>query len=339
MTGEINNTEQIYEWFKSKLGERLAVIGLLKVLAITSAKLPFPRLNVTHSAPSGHFKTKTSTMAAQFFPKNWTMNLKSDFTIHRLYEKTKTKEGTANINKKCLLINDGTLLFSSKGERTKQRLINGLAELMTDGEYEYGDFQRVFSIKGQITIITNITTKSYTRNLDRLFGNTFDERCLTVHLELTPAELDMVNFSSGFRPPYIDKLSISRWKVDHEITIPKRFEKRIRLDASEFSWRSVKGYPRTKSIVNSIIRANSMVNNRAEICKDDFWIIDKTKDYLINPLQANKPRIVQMLRNKQSISDICRALNMDYETYNPYVYKVLREAKEKGLLGDNYGNS
>lgn len=333
MTKQNSVTEKIYDSFKSKLGERIATIGVLKVLAIASAQLPFPRLNIIHSAPSGHFKTLTSTLASQFFPSSCIMDLKSDFTIHSLYNKAKGHDGKAKINNKCLLINDGTLLFSSKSERTKQRLINGLAELMTDGKYEYADFQRAFWIKGKITTIINITTKSYTRNLDQLFGNTFDERCLTVHLELSPSEFDAVNYSSLFRSPiYNTGWLISRWKVDHEITIPPRFEDRIRLDSAEFSWKSVKGYSRSKSIIKAIISANCMVNNRRETREEDFWIVDKAKDYLINPLQPNKPRIVQMLRNKQSIADICKALNMDYETYNPYVYKVLRESKERGLL-------
>jgi hypothetical protein len=318
-------TKQIYNWFRDTVGQKIAVIGLLKVLSIASAKLTFPRLNLIHSAPSGHLKTWTSNTASRFFSKSWTLPLKSDFTIHRLYEKTK-----GNVDRKCLIVNDATLLFSSKSEKTKQRLVNGLAEIMTDNEYEYGDFQRCFTIKGQISIILNITTESYNQNLKRLLGNTFDERCLTVHSELSLDEqkrLSTIRLGSDYT--YILSSFPSR-KV--EISIPQHFENKIFLCASEYSWKSLKGFPRTQSIIRAMLRSSAFLNGRTEVNKEDFWIIEKTGEYLINPLQPNKPMIVQMLRNKQSIIDICRSLGKDYESYNSYVYRVMKEAIGKGLI-------
>ena len=292
MSSQITN--QVYESIKEIAGHKVAIRGLLKVETILSAKLDFPRLFFIDCAPSGHLKTWTSEKASLFFPKSWTLPLRSDFTIHRLFEKTK-----GNVNKKCLMVNDATLLFSSKSEKTKQRLVNGLAELMTDKEYEYGDFQRCFIIKGQISTIFNLTTKSYNRNSENLLGNTFDERCLTLHSELSQKEFDAIDFSTN-RPnsnDIIDISSISGRKVD--VTIPEKFEKDIRLYASEYSWRSVKGYPRTQATVRAILRANAFLNDRTEVCKNDFWIVEQAKQFLINPLQPNKPRIIQLL-TKQS---------------------------------------
>lgn len=328
---EIETTKQVCELIKNRAGRVVAIRVALKVLTIVCAKLSFPRLNLIDSAPSGHLKTWTSNMACRFFPPSWTLSLKSDFTLHGLYEDTK-----GNLNGKCLQINDGTLLFSSKAERTKQRLINGLAEWMTDEIYKYRDWNRTFIIHGRGTVSLNLTTESYNQNLKRLLGNTFDERCLTVHSELSQKEFDLIEFSTNRRGSEhtglypIGVLSKPSRKVD--VTIPEQFEKTIRLDASEYSWRSVKGYPRSQATIRAMLRANAFLNGRTEVCKDDFWIVEQAKELLINPLQPNKPRIVQMLRNRQSVADICKALNKDYESYNSYVYRVLNEAKGKGLL-------
>lgn len=229
---------------------------------------------------------------------------------------------------------------------------------MTDGEYKYGDFSRHFIIKGQISVILNITTESYNQNLKNLLGNTFDERCLTLHNELSQEEFNKVDFSTGFsvyggysiahRYPVekfdiikvpsipsrnveiIDISSIPSRKVD--VTIPTEFEEKIQFEASEYSWKTVKGYPRTTATIKAMLRANAFFNGRIEVCKSDFFVVDMVKNYLINPLQPNKPRIIQMLRNKQTVSDICKVLEKDYEKYNAYVYRVLNDAKAKGLL-------
>jgi hypothetical protein len=81
-----------------------------------------------------------------------------------------------------------------------------------------------------------------------------------------------------------------------------------------------------------MLRANAFLNERTEVCESDFSVVEMAKNYLINPMQLNKPRIIQMLRNKQTVSDICKVLEKDYEKYNAYVYRVLNDAKAKGLL-------
>jgi hypothetical protein len=326
-------TRLILEAINKIAGQKIADITYLKCLSIASAKLSFPHLNIIHCSPSGHFKTWSSKKASEIMPKKWSLPLKSDFTIHSLYEENKTKEGIANVNGKCFLINDATLLFSSKGKQTKQRLVNGLAELMTDEEYKYGDFSRHFIIKGQISVILNITTESYNQNLKNLLGNTFDERCLTLHSELSQKEFNKIKFHysqeiSGI--PYTIYATDSLKKV--EITIPTKFEEKIQFEASEYSWKSVKGYPRNTATIKALLRANAFLNGRIEVCESDFFVVDMAKNYLINPLQPNKPRIIQMLRNNQTVSEICKALDKDYDGYKSYVYRCLNDAKAKGLL-------
>jgi hypothetical protein len=91
---------------------------------------------------------------------------------------------------KCLFVNDGTTLLASKSHRTKQRLLGGLSELLSDKAYTYQDFREVSPLKGQVTMIMNITSEAYENYKDRLFGLTFSERFLTVHYVMTKQEKD-----------------------------------------------------------------------------------------------------------------------------------------------------
>jgi hypothetical protein len=331
-------TDQIFEGYDNVFGQSTATIGTLKVLSIASARLPYPRLFIIHSAPSGHLKTWTSKTASSLFPKSWILDLKSDFTIHNLYEQNKKKDGSASVDKKCLMINDATLLFSSKAEKTKERLVNGLAELMTDGVYHYGDFGHDFTIKGDISVVMNLTTKSYTRHLESLLGNTFDERCLTLHTELSSKEQNKLSISTlpqeigkGIKYTELDTL----WKSGKapSITIPAHLQKLIQVHAWKYTYLGLKGFPRTQATINAIVRASAFVNGRAEVCREDFEIVKKAKDYLVNPLQPNRPRIVSMLKNKVGVAEICRILGKDFDKYKTYVYRVRDDAKLKGLLG------
>jgi hypothetical protein len=109
--------------------------------------------------------------------------MKSDFTMPSLRRlKYDIESG------KCLFVNDGTTLLASKSQRTKDRLVGGLSELLSDGSYTYRDFGRKFTLEGNVTMIVNITSEAYQSYKDRLFGLTFSERFLTVHYVLTEAE-------------------------------------------------------------------------------------------------------------------------------------------------------
>jgi hypothetical protein len=93
-------------------------------------------------------------------------------------------------NGKCFFVNDGTTLLASKSHRTKERLLGGLAELLSDKAYTYQDFQELSQLKGQVTMVMNITSEAYENYKDRMFGLTFSERFLTVHFVMTREEKD-----------------------------------------------------------------------------------------------------------------------------------------------------
>lgn len=336
-TQEQTKTKRFYEVTTKMLGQKLADITYIKCLSIASAKLSFPRLNIINAMPSGTGKTLSSEIATAIMPKNWSLPLKSDFTIFGLYEQTKIKEGTASINCKCLMVNDATLWLSAQAPRSKQRSINGIAELMTESLYKYACWNKTFIIKGQITVILNITIDSYNRNLKLLLGDTFDERALTVFAELTKEEFKAINHKeSSITLLDIDSHSlymcIARSSRKVELSIPIEFEPKIELEADQYRYKSLKGYPRTQATVRALLMANAFFNDRVKVCESDFYAVETAKKYLVNPMQKNKPVIIEMLRNKSSVAEICSVLGKDYEKYDSYVYRVLNEAKAKGLL-------
>ena len=135
------------------------------------------------------------------FSKNKLVYLGSDFTIHSL-----EKDYREGLDKKCLLINDLALLLGSKAERTRQRLVNALAELYSEGVYIYRDWQKTFKIKGRFSLLANITRYMFYRNRGGLLGNTFLDRCLVVYYRLTDQEMSRGNLEREER----NKLKIKK---------------------------------------------------------------------------------------------------------------------------------
>ena len=118
-----------------------------------------------------------------FDEKLW-IDLKSDFTMNSLFA---YKEEIAQ--SKALFINDATTLFASKSQRSKDRLIGGLSELISDGSYTYQDYKQKCTLQGNVTTVMNLTSESFKTYKDRLFERlTFSERVLRVHHILSNQE-------------------------------------------------------------------------------------------------------------------------------------------------------
>ena len=199
MSNESPVTEKILNYMKEKYSPIIAPIAVLKACSIISSKFPkYPRLNIMCIAPSRQFKTQTSNEMQNIFPKTFYINTGSDFTIHGFKKRYGKK-----INKKCIMINDGTLLFTSKSQKGKDRLINALAELLADGIYRYSDNFRSWDLTGNISCIMNITLESYMRNKQIFSESTLTERFITVfymipmHEQIKYAEKKEENISCG----------------------------------------------------------------------------------------------------------------------------------------------
>jgi hypothetical protein len=138
---EENNSpvsQELLEHFSKKFGPRIAPLVLLKSLPPISSKLERPRVSVLHVGPSRALKSFTSSEVMSIFSEEFWIDLRSDFTMNSLRRyKDELKTG------KCLFVNDGTTLFASKGQRTKDRLVGGLGELIADEVYTYQDYGKL----------------------------------------------------------------------------------------------------------------------------------------------------------------------------------------------------
>ncbi len=328
MFSESPVSKSIWKYFNDKYGQMTAPIGLAKACSIVSPKTNSRYTsNVFVVAPTRQFKSITSLDASQFFPKNQCIRIGSDFTMHDIVEHYKDK-----IDKRCMLINDGTLLLTSKSRRTRDRLINGIAELLADGRYRYGDRLSQLEMEGRVSVIMNMTSEMYEHNKNDLLGSTFLERFITLF----------------YLMPIREQRDFLKNKESRRKMRPKTFKKRLKKpkksvifgdfyaiftqiseDLAILSGKSLFG---TDDQIKAIAVAHAYLNGRSEICQDDVDFITSLRQYYNNPFAPNEHKIIQFAKEGRSQKDICLLLNMSPEKYRPYVSRVIKTAKLRGLL-------
>lgn len=326
MFEESPNSKLVWDYFNRKYGQMIAPIGLVKVCSILSACLKTRyTFNAFVVAPTRQFKSITSIDASSFLPKSMYLHLGSDFTIHSL-----EKHYGKVINKKCLIINDGTLLLSSKSKRTKDRLVNGLAELLSEGIYKYGERTTPeILLEGRVSILMNMTSESYEQYKDDLLGKTFTERFLTFFYGMPIAEqrhfisekLERMKISNS------KKLKISRKKADFGLFLP------IFQDISErFSVLACQAFMGVDDQVKTLAEAHCCLNGREKICQDDVDIFSVITPYMNNPFAPNEHKIIGFAKQGRSQKDICLLLNKTSKGYKSYVSDVIKKARLRGIV-------
>jgi len=322
------NSLKILEFFSRNYGQLIAPVGLFKACAVVSAKLPWPRLSILNVAPTRQFKSVTSNLIGKMFPASYSIHVGSDFTIHSLYKETK-----GDVDKKCLFINDGTLLLTSKSKRGKDRLINALAEIISDGKYHYGDFKTSFDIKGHCTVAMNMTLEAFSRYENSLLSNTFLERFLTVFHNMPRKEqhnyYDMrEERNENASKVFPRKLRVKPLKVENVGEYKKAF---IEF-GKDYSVLSIRSFLGCVDQVEALAVSHAVLNGRSRLCEDDMEVVRLAREYLSNPLSPNRSRIVVLYQQGRSQRDICLLLNRDYNKYRPYVSKVLKAARLRGVV-------
>jgi len=335
LSDKSKNSKSILRYFEKKYCKSLSVIGLLKCCSVMSALFKDkPRLSLCMIAPTRQFKSRTNEEIKNIFSPKYFIDLGSDFTIHSLYQQYgKAKTGKMSINKRCLMINDGTLLLSSKAKKTKDRLINGLAELLSEGQYLYSDNLSAWTLKGEVSIIINMTLESYCRNKNDLLNNTFLERFLTVYYEL--GEKDIENFLINKRARcmiHYDDKKLAKLK-DYELNEDLgKYGEKITKYSKKFSFLSYRSILGTHDIVEALLKSHACLNERHFLHDDDFKFLDMIVPYLIDLTATNQHIIVRMANNGLSQKEICENLGKDSTTYQSYVSKVIKTAKLRGIL-------
>jgi hypothetical protein len=319
-------TRRLLEYFSGKFGKPLAAIALLKCCAVVSCKLDWPRLSVLHVAPTRALKSSTSLEVMRIFSREFWLDLQSDFTMNSLHRyKTELEKG------KCLFVNDGTTLFASKSQRTKDRLVGGLSELLSDESYTYQDFGSKFTLKGNVTMILNITSQAYENYKDRLFGLTFSERFLTVHHVPTKREWEAwVRQEEAAKKIHFDGM-IRVEDVVSRVEIPSTHLRIVKHLAQEYSYNSLNSPVACQDLIKGTLRAHASLNRRTEVCEDDVIFVAEVRPYLRNPFSPYEGMIVKLSAQGLGTGEICRTIRKP-DTYKQQVLRVIRKAELRGIL-------
>lgn len=324
MFEESPNSKKVWDYFNNRYGQLIAPVGLAKVCSVVSAKMrEYPTFNVFNVAPTRQFKSITSADIKKIFSNKYYLWLGSDFTVHSIKEQYEKE-----LNKRCLLINDGTLLFASKQKRTKDRLINALSELISEGFYKYAERIEQWTLTGRVSIIMNMTLESYQRYKNVLLGSTFLERFLTLFYMMPFRE------QKAFVMEKSQRLDIKFEKIT------KKIKKNVKINgflhvltqkSRDFSILSGKSFLGTHDQIVSLAKSHACLNEREEICQDEIDFLDCLQNYMKNPMSPNDSAIIRFRTEGRTYEDICLLLNKDPKKYIPYVSRVISKAKERGL--------
>jgi len=325
MVMKMQNTERIFNYFEDKYG--LGYLGLLKTATVASMLISNSNiipLSILVISPPGQFKSQTTRELQNIFSQKSIKDLGSDFTIHSII---KISQNGRLFNHKTLLINDLTLLFSSKANRTKDRLVNALAEILSEGVYTYGDRLEAHMIfKAKVNIIANITTSSFYQNKKSFLDNTFIERLMPFHYNLSDNKQEAFSIDETNRKSMIfgNKISLKKLTIENYaayndvlLSLAKEY-KLLTLSPS---------LPRCIDKIKALIGGLCILNNQTTITQE---IIEHTSLLIkYSGSQGNKDMdIIQLFNQGVSIKEICRTLNYDSD----YPYKVIRKYKQNGFL-------
>jgi hypothetical protein len=241
------------------------------------------------------------------------------------------KQNEGDVDRKCICINDGTLLLRSKARRSKDRLINGLAELISDGEYIYGDFKQELVIKGSCSALVNMTLEAYKRYEHDLLASTFLERFVTLFYTMPKKEQRHYYACKEEMEEAAGATPIINPRSFRKIINIKKFKSALSVLADDFSALSLRSFQGCADQVEALACSHAILNDRFWLCEDDLDVVKIAREYLVDPASPNKSRIVQFHLQGKNQRDICLLLNMDYETYRPFVSRVIREAKLRGI--------
>jgi len=319
-------SQKLLKFFKEKFVPSVAPIGLTKCLPFVSSKIEGPGISIGHSSPTRSFKTALSHEIINIFSNDFYLDLQSDFTMNSLkrYEK-QLKQGRG------LILNDGVLLSASKQKRYKDRLFGGLGELISDGSYTYQDYNTKFILEGNVRLLMNVSSESYTKFKDRLFALTFYERLLMVHHVLPKSEMErwIVKEQETRDMQFTPKITLE--DIETEIKyIPPHFLKLIKLQAREISYLTLRSYIGCQDLIKGLVRAHASLNNRNRVCSDDFALVSLIKTYLIDPFNPHEGRIVKLRAEGFSYREIEKMIGK--KNYLHQIQRIVRKAQLRGIL-------
>jgi hypothetical protein len=270
-------------------------------------------------------KSFTSYEMTQIFDKAFWIDLRSDFTMNSL--KRYRNFFAAGV---CLLVNDATLLLSSKVQRAKSRVIEGFSELLSDAKYIYQDFMQRIPLIGKVSTIWNITSEAFQNYKDRLFGSTLSERFLTVHYVPTREEKDawVAKEEEAKKMHFGEKITVE--DIAKDVEIPSKYLTYIKYIAQDYAFMSLVSPTGMQDILKAILRAHAALNKRSQVFGDDLQFVLMIQPYLTNPFSPYEGLIVKYRAQGLSYREIEQKLNK--RNYIRQIERVVKKAELRGLL-------
>jgi len=283
------NSDRIINYFMEKYkSPDIANIGLLKAVAFSSLfvkNIRYP-LNIINVSETGQFKSRTSFELFNIFKKCYSesyenfnnegiISLGSDITLNWLAENS---DYGKKINNKMLLINDLTLAYSSKSNRSINRLLMGLAELISEGVYVYGDFRTNIKINARISLILNVTNIFFNHYRELIKENTFGDRMLIIFLNLSPD--DLKKSSNSCKKDFFFKSPI---KLKPVFVHYEKYLGLIQNFAEKYFFHNLGSLSRFSDKIISLLCGFACLNGRTEINDSDIDFLCNVEKYFFNP--------------------------------------------------------
>ena len=326
MFEESPNTRRIL-WFGSRrIGQLKAPIILAKVLAIHSAESPFPRLSLFDEARSREFKSVTSQLAMSMFPEDFYIDLSGDVTIHGLKE-----DYGENLHGKCLMVDDGNLLFRAMHPRSRSRWLSAIAQLYSRGRYDFSVRQERFELRGNISFVINITPDLWESNKEQIYGTTIGDRALILHSWLQRKQAfeckKRFETTEGMKSPVFIK---ERYPA--KIRNLREYEGQLKVYAEQYSILAERSVLECYDLVIAIVSENARINKRDYICEDDIKVLELLQPYNKYPLAKESQKILLELKRGRRPIDICHILGWEPERGLPKISYWKKKFIKQGVL-------
>lgn len=314
-------------WFGSnRIGQFKSPIILAKALAIHSAESPFPRLPIIDESRSQEFKSKTSELAMRIFHKDLYINLSGDETVHGL----KNDYGT-ELNGKCLMLDEGNLLFKAMHKRSSIRWQSAIAQLYTRELYVFSTEQNRFELKGKISFVINIVTPAWKRHKDEIFETTLGDRALVLHSWLTKEEhyacKKRFKDTMWMKPP----LFIGE-RYSEPIRNLDEFDGQLKAYAEDYATLAERSPAECLDLVTAIASENARLNQRNYLTSDDMTVVRILRPYNFYPLSTVGIKILAYLKEGRRHTDICHLLGKEPSRFLPLISYYKKKYLERGAL-------
>jgi hypothetical protein len=329
LSKESSKSKELLSFFRDKFTDEVSIILLLKCCSVVSAQLP-QKLNLFIVAPPGQFKSVLDREISNIFVPNMVTNLGSDMTIHSL-----NKHFKGLIPKTCIVINDYTMLIHTKEKRTRLRLEGGLAELISEGKYSYGDFKQTFCLKGQPSMIINMSYEAFNLNKNRMSESTFLDRLMLLSFSV-PINIQEDIFLDKTRRLLLnfDEPKFKRNRINKYDT--QVFERKIMEIGSHYAIKSMQSYSRTWDLLKALVMSHAYLNSRKYITDDDIMLIKCINNLVGNKFSKEGEILELWIKWKKDRKSFTKTDLADYfHRDTKYINKILFKAKLRGFIDDD----